>query len=175
MSAEEGFPMSLRIYSTYIYIGACVVALLAAGCASPGYKERRDASRELQERLLEESAQIIEAHGGRLAFTDVLELTRSRGLKLTQQNLEATLARITRDTAFSAFLPQIEATYARTDLHTKNGPLGVPPYMVELDGLKADALGVTLVQPVFTPTAWVMFVETQYARRIKEIAADIEL
>ena len=146
--------------------------LLLAGCASPGYKERRDASRELQERLLEESAQIVEAHGGRLGFEDVLELARSRGLKLTQQNLEATLARITRDTAFSAFLPQIEATYARTDLHTKHGPLGVPPYMVELDGLKADAFGVTLVQPVFTPAAWLMFVEAQYARRLKEIAAE---
>ena len=144
--------------------------LLLTGCANPGFEERRDDSQHLRSALEAETRAILDEAGGRLSLSNVVGLVRERSLKTVERELEATLARVNRATAFSAFLPNVEASYGRGVFSNLRGDYG--PYSFDAGRTFGDSASITLTQPVFTPVAWIMFAESQYGVRINDLLED---
>ena len=143
----------------------CVLALLAAGCATTR-EDREDAAREMRDRLVRETADWLSAHPGPMAFADALALARERSLKLTERELDVQLAKVTRDAAFSTFLPNVELLYGRTLASGRVS--GVLPATLRTAGWDFERAGMVISQPVFTPVAWTLFAESLYGVRIRE-------
>ena len=138
---------------------------LASGCATT-QKDREDAAREMQDRLVRETADCFAAHPGPLAFSNALSLARARSLKLTEQELDVQLAKVTRAAAFSTFLPNVELLYGRTLMSGRAS--GDLPASLRTSGWDFENAGLVLSQPVFTPVAWTLFAESLYGVRIRE-------
>ena len=146
--------------------GGCALALLLAlGCATTR-QDREDAAREMQDRLVRETADYFAANPGPLAFTNALALARERSLKLTERELDVQLAKVTRAAAFSTFLPNVELLYGRAQASGRLS--GVLPATLRTSGLDFENAGLVISQPVFTPVAWTIFAESLYGVRIRE-------
>ena len=149
---------------------ALVVGLLA-GCKNPDAAYRESAAHAFETNLVAETARVLAETGGVLTFSNALELAHARSLKLAQQDFEAKLARINRATAFSAFLPTVGLSGMGL---MARGHVDDLPYLGDLkdNRLRARAGSLVVAQPVFTPVAWVMFAESQYGVRIKDIVRE---
>ena len=149
---------------------ALVVGLLA-GCKNPDAAYRESAAHAFETNLVAETARVLAETGGVLTFSNALELAHARSLKLAQQDFEAKLARINRATAFSAFLPTVGLSGMGV---MGDGGVYDLPYLGDLEEnrLRARAGSLVVAQPVFTPVAWVMFAESQYGVRIKDIVRE---
>ncbi len=146
---------------------AVLAFLFVAGCATtPADRER--ASEEMRERLVRETADYFAAHPEPLAFTNALALARERSLKLTEQELDVQLAKITRATAFSTFLPTVELAYGRTLASGRASGLPLGLGTLRTAGTDIEGMGMIVSQPVFTPVAWTLFAESLYGVRIRE-------
>ena len=146
--------------------GGCALALLLAlGCATTR-QDREDAAREMQDRLVRETADYFAANPGPLAFTNALALARERSLKLTERELDVQLAKVTRAAAFSTFLPNVELLYGRAQASGRLS--GVLPATLRTSGLDFENAGLVISQPVFAPVAWTIFAESLYGVRIRE-------
>ena len=153
------------------WLSRCLIAAIAlvAGCATT-VEDRARVSEEFSERLKSETDEYLAGHPGPLALTNAFALARERTLKLTQQELEAELSRVTRATAFSVFLPKVEAAYGRA---WANGDATFSSLPLARDGNGwGDTAAMLVTQPVFTPVAWTMFVETTYGVRIADLVRD---
>jgi len=148
-----------------------LTGLALAGCANPGAAERADAAQTFRTNLIAETERVVGEAGGTLALTNALALARVRTLKLAQQELEQKLARITRATAFSAFLPTVvlSGNTALADVEANDVPMLGD---VSDSRLRLNGGSLLVAQPVFTPVAWIMFAETQYGVRIKDIVRE---
>ena len=149
---------------------ALVVGLLA-GCKNPDAAYRESAAHAFETNLVAETARVLAETGGVLTFSNALELAHARSLKLAQQDLEAKLARINRASAFSAFLPTVGLSGMGL---MARGHVDDLPYLGDLkeSRLHVRAGSLVVAQPVFTPVAWVMFAESQYGVRIKDIVRE---
>ena len=141
-------------------------AIVLSGCATPGFDERHDVSQEMRTRLMQESSDLLSGKSGTLSLQDTLRIGRERSLKLTSARLEAELASIRRDASFAVFLPRVTGTYGIGNFDAHASGLG---YSYDNSTLDGDITGIRLVQPVFTPAAWLMYVEAGYGKRISEI------
>ena len=148
-----------------------LVAGILAGCTNPGVAYREEASHAFKTNLVAETERVLAEAGGVLTLSNALELAHARSLKLVQQDYEAKLARINRATAFSAFLPTVGLS--GTGLMA-GGHVDDLPYLGDLEKshLRARSASLVVAQPVFTPVAWVMFAESQYGVRIKDIVRE---
>ena len=144
-----------------------VALLLVGGCATTE-ADREAAAREMQTRLVQETADWLAAHPGPLTLTNALALARERSLKLTQQELEVQLAKVDRATAFSAFLPNVELAYGRTWVRGRATDLPLKLGTLRTSGADFESAGLLISQPVFTPVAWTLFAESLYGVRIKD-------
>ena len=155
--------------------GRLVIFALAAGilsgCTNPGVAYREESSHTFKTNLVAETERVVAEAGGVLTLSKALELAHSRSLKLAQQDYEAKLARINRATAFSAFLPTVGLS--GTGLMA-GGHADDLPYLGDLEKshMRARSASLVVAQPVFTPVAWVMFAESQYGVRIKDIVRE---
>jgi len=149
--------------------GLALGALFLSGCANPGANERVSYSHAFRTNLIAETERILAEAGGTLTFSNALALARQRSLKLAQQELEQKLARITRATAFSAFLPTVAFSGSAA---LADGAVDGLPMLGDVSNSHLPVTGGALLvaQPVFTPVAWVAFAETQYGVRIRDIA-----
>ncbi|MBQ2630939.1 MAG: TolC family protein [Kiritimatiellae bacterium] len=150
------------------------VALAAgalAGCRNPDAAYREEAAQAFKTNLVAETERVLAEAGGVLTLSNALELAHARSLKLARQDLEAKLARINRATAFSAFLPTVGLSGMGL---VADGGVYDLPYLGDLkeNRLRAGAGSLVVAQPVFTPVAWVMFAESQYGVRIKDIVRE---
>jgi len=148
-----------------------LVAGLFAGCKNPDAAYREESSHAFRTNLVSETARVLAEAGGVLTLSNALELAHTRSLKLAQQDLEAKLARINRATAFSAFLPTVGLSGMGL---LANGGVYDLPYLGNLEDsrLRIKSGSLVVAQPVFTPVAWVMFAESQYGVRIKDIVRE---
>ena len=148
-----------------------LVAGILVGCTNPGVAYREEASHTFKTNLVTETERVLAEAGGVLTLSNALELAHARSLKLVQQDYEAKLARINRATAFSAFLPTVGLS--GTGLMA-GGHVDDLPYLGDLEKshLRARSASLVVAQPVFTPVAWVMFAESQYGVRIKDIVRE---
>ena len=148
-----------------------LIAGFLAGCKNPDAAYRKEAAHAFRTNLVAETARVLAEAGGVLTLSNALELARTRSLKLAQQDLEAKLARINRASAFSAFLPTVGLSGMGL---MARGHVDDLPYLGDLkeSRLHARAGSLVVAQPVFTPVAWVMFAESQYGVRIKDIVRE---
>ena len=142
-----------------------------AGCRNPDAAYREEAAHAFKTNLVAETERVLAEAGGVLTLSNALELAHARSLKLARQDLEAKLARINRATAFSAFLPTVGLSGMGL---VADGGVYDLPYLGDLkeNRLRAGAGSLVVAQPVFTPVAWVMFAESQYGVRIKDIVRE---
>jgi len=144
---------------------------ILAGCANPGAVYREEASHAFRTNLVAETERVLAEAGGVLTLSNALELAHARSLKLAQQDLEAKLARINRATLFSTFLPTVGLS---GNGFIAGGRVDDLPNFGDLENsrLRARSASLLVAQPVFTPVAWVMFAESQYGVRIKDIVRE---
>ena len=148
-----------------------LTAGILAGCMNPGAAYREEASHTFRTNLVAETERVLAEAGGVLTLSNALELAHARSLKLAQQDYEAKLARINRATAFSAFLPTVGLSGMGL---AGGGKVDDLPYLGNLENshLRVRSASLVVAQPVFTPVAWVMFAESQYGVRIKDIVRE---
>ena len=148
-----------------------LVAGVLAGCTNPDAAYREDAAHTFKTNLVAETERVLAEAGGLLTLSNALELAHARSLKLAQQDYEAKLARINRATAFSAFLPTVGLSGMGL---AGGGKVDDLPYLGNLENshLRVRSASLVVAQPVFTPVAWVMFAESQYGVRIKDIVRE---
>ena len=148
-----------------------LTAGILAGCTNPGAAYREETSHTFRTNLVAETERVLAEAGGVLTLSNALELAHARSLKLAQQDYEAKLARINRATAFSAFLPTVGLSGMGL---AGGGKVDDLPYLGDLENshLRVRSASLVVAQPVFTPVAWVMFAESQYGVRIKDIVRE---
>jgi outer membrane protein TolC len=153
--------------ASYLLPVACCFLLLA-GCRLPGAAERIEDASRFRESLMEETRAYFETNAVPLTLSNAMVLARERTLKLAEADLNRTLAQIQRATAFSSFLPRVEATFARraTDVPIQNALAGMT---VQLSDQYVNTVSVGLTQPLFTPGAWLLFAEARHALRAQEL------
>ena len=148
-----------------------LAAGVLAGCTNPDAAYREDAAQAFRTNLVAETERVLAEAGGMLTISNALEITHTRSLKLAQQDLETKLARINRATVFSAFLPTV--ALSANGLLADGGVYDVPNLGdFESNRLRAKSASLVVAQPVLTPVAWVMFAESQYGVRIKDIVRE---
>lgn len=155
---------------TVFWIVSFAVPVLAFfGCRTPGYDERTKDASSFRASLQEETHAFFATNSGPLTLAFSLELAHARTLKLTQAQLDLQIARIQRATAFSAFLPQVEAAYTRKGADV---PLmrSFGSQSVQMSSKYVSEASIALTQPIFTPGAWLLFVESKNAVRARELA-----
>jgi len=148
---------------------ACAAAALALqGCRTPGFEERAQDAAQFRASLAEETRAFFSTNTAPLTLAEAMGLARQRTLKLTQEQLDRHLAQIQRATAFSAFLPSVEATFSRqgSDVTIWRS---IGSMTVKMNDQYANTAGITLTQPIFTPSAWLLFVESKYALRAQDL------
>ncbi len=151
---------------------ALVLALALIGCTNPGSEEREKASAAFRANLLEETTAWQATNPPPYRLAQILDLAHERTLKLTEQDLAAQLARIDRATAFSVFLPNLELSLGREVYHGRGDFPALSPIGLKANRIWANQQSMMLTQSVFTPAAWVMFAETAYGIRIRDIVRE---
>lgn len=155
----------------WIVLSSLLVALAVSGCANPGASEREQSSHAFETNLIAETERVMAESGGMLTLSNSVALARERTLKLAGQDLEAKLARITRAAAFSAFLPTVALSGSSSVVN--GGIYGSYLGDITTGGAAGSYSGMlSVAQPVFTPVAWIMFAETKYGVRIKDIVRE---
>lgn len=148
--------------------GILAVLLLTCGCQMPGFDERMADATAFRTNLREETDAFFAMNPAPLTLETGWRLARERTLKLTRQELALQVAGIDRSMAFSAFLPQVETTFTRSGT---NDPITytVMGQSVQMQSQYVSESAVTLTQPIFTPGAWLLFVESKNAVRVQEL------
>lgn len=149
-----------------------ILSAALIGCTNPGREEREQASAAFRANLLEETTAWQATNPPPYRLAQILDLAHERTLKLTEQDLAAQLARIDRATAFSVFLPNLELSLGREVFHGRGVFPALSPIGLKANRLWANQQSMMLTQSVFTPAAWVMFAETAYGIRIKDIVRE---
>jgi len=161
----------MKIPSIPIPYSLFPIPFLLIGCANPGREEREQYSHDFQTNLIAQTESVLKDYGGTFTLSNAVNVAHERSLKLAKQDLEATLARVNRATVFSAFLPTLAFTGSSTLI---SGEIDHLPMLgnVHGEGVRLNAGSMIVAQPVFTPVAWVMFAESLYGVRIKDIIRD---
>lgn len=161
-----------RAWVPTLVTGGAALALLAAGCA-PGLEERLEAAQTYVQGKPEETEAFFRTNTAPLTLGLCRELAHRRTLKLTQSRLEAQLAHLQSVGAFSAFLPQVEATYGRAGtsktLRTNIRSLGLTAQMQDR-WVTESALSIS--QPVFAPNAWLLWLAARRGEALQRLTAE---
>ena len=154
--------------NAFKYLAILLLPLVFAGCRTPGYEERSEDARRFRGALQEETRAYFATNSGPLTLADTMRLARVRTLKLTQVQLNRQLAQIQRATAFSAFLPQVEATFSRqaTDVPINRS---IGSMTVQMNDQYVNNASIALTQPIFTPNTWLLFTEAKKALRSQDL------
>ena len=146
-------------------LGMALAALVLAGCATDDAATRAASRDEALARRRRETADFFATNAAPLTLGQALDVARARTLHLTQASLDATLAGIRKGTAFSAFLPRLDATYmyATADKDLSSAPVLMGRRLALGDSV--ETAGLTLTQPIFVPNAWLLFFEAKHLEK----------
>jgi len=153
---------------------AVVLALAgaAAGCGTTDpQKTRARHAGSYRDDLAAETARVLERYTNGLSLADCRAIARQRSLSLTAARLEERLARINRQTAFSAFLPQVEYEFQSSSL-SKPVEKAISGGIVEMQDQDVRQSTLRIVQPVFTPNAWLMYASARRGADIRKLARE---
>lgn len=151
-------------------LGAVLCLGTVAGCRAPDRAAVRAAeSDRVRERLRAETAAVLAQYGPDLTLDECQAIAAVRSRNLAAARTAARIGRIDRRQAFSAFLPQVTAAY---DFTAFDQPvlksLGGPG--VEVQDQRVQAATLEVAQPLFTPSAWLLYVSASRGADIRELA-----
>lgn len=151
---------------------AGALILVLNGCRSADVaRTRADDALIARDGLARETAAVLARHTNALTLADCLALARERNLALTTRRLHERLARLDRQTAFSAFLPRVEYEFNLLNLsEPAQKQLGNGP--VETQDQNTRAHGLRIVQPVFAPSAWLMYRSARRGADLSRLARE---
>jgi outer membrane protein TolC len=130
-------------FSGYLLLAGCI--LLLQGCATlDPQKERREHTQAFTEQLRQQEASLL-AHP--LTLDDCIRIAMTNSYTIRMADLDTQLAKLNKKIAFSAFLPQIAASYGYNTLDTL-------PSSKNLDLHMGAA---TMSMPLFAPTTWFLY------------------
>lgn len=143
-------------------------AFAVAGCVTDDAETRVSSRDDVISRRRQETVEFFATNPAPLTLSQAVSLARTRTLHLTQASLDASLAGIGRDTAFSAFLPRLDAKYmySAADKDLDSSPI-IAGRGITL-GDSVETAGLTLTQPLFVPNAWLLFFEARHLHSAQE-------
>lgn len=145
------------------------IALLGVvGCTVPDREERVEAAGVYQASSQEATAKYFKEHPGALKLGECRELAKERTLKLTEARLNASLASLQKGAAFSAFLPQVNASYQRAGTNEQLH-YNIMGGLVNMSDKYATTAAIQISQPVFAPSAWLLFANAHKNVRLQEL------
>lgn len=154
---------------------AALILTVLCGCSLPGLNERTENAVNFQNDILTETHQFFATNQVPLSLLDCRRIAKDRTLKLTEARLNEQLARSQRVRAFSAFIPQIEATYQRTGTSIplrQNLVMGGSPSTIQMSDQYVTEAALTISQPVFVPSAWLLFSNANRNVRVQELVRE---
>lgn len=141
------------------------------GCA-PGVQERLASAEAYASQKPEETAAWFATNSAPMTLRECRTLAHARTLKLTRARLNAELAHLQTTASFSAFLPQVEASYGRSGTHktlrTNLSSMGITAQMQ--DRWVTDA-AITISQPLFAPNAWLLWVAAKRGEALQTLVS----
>ncbi len=136
--------------------GMTLAVILSAGCRTPPAEVRRREAADWERRIAEAGRAAIERTGGRAwTLQDCQAIARAQSLDLTRARLAEQIARARQWASFSAFLPQVE-------FQVQTVAMDEPPLRrfgemtVSLQDQEVRQASLRIVQPLFTPEAWLL-------------------
>jgi outer membrane protein TolC len=155
-------------WSVTLTMSALWLGLLAGtGCGTRDWDaERRTDSESYRRNLQEDTRAILAAFPTGLALTDCVTIARERSTKLISSQIAEKIATLDRKAAFSAFLPQVQLSYETLAL-SKPPATEFAGTSVQLQDQNLHRGSVQILQPLFTPSEWLMY---RSAKRGEEIA-----
>lgn len=157
----------------YFYLLMSLMGLFVCfGCA-PNLQDRIEVTQEYAEGKVQMTEDWFRTNDVPLTLLKCRELAHERTLKLTESKLNAQVAHLRSVGAFSAFLPQVNATYQRAGtnktLRTNISSLGMTAQMQDR-WVTESAL--TISQPVFAPNAWLLWLASHKGAQLQQLIAD---
>ena len=136
------------------------IALTSAGCVSFDAAQARRAQTEAFAGNLEnlEARYLTEP----LTLEKCISIAMTNNYEVRKADLDAQLGRFARDTAFSAFLPQVSATATKIDYD--KDPV--------LTSGRFTSGGVDIGLALLMPSTWFLYDEARHGRVAAELAAD---
>lgn len=139
------------------------------GCA-PGLEERLEDAQAYSDESVEETDAFFATNAVPLTLTYCRDLAHERTLKLTQAKLNSQLAHLQSVAAFSAFLPQVNATYLRAgtnrDVNYNFEQFGLSARMMDR---WSSGAALTISQPVFAPNAWLLWLAAKRGADLQKL------
>lgn len=146
---------------------ACAAVLLLAGCQTDWQAARRSEASRYDNRLREETRQLLEGFPDGVDLARAMAIAKERNTRLAAGQIAAKVAQTDRQAAFSVFLPQIQATFSALSL-SEDPLIRFGEGSVALQDKNVRQASVQIVQPLFAPSAWLLY---RSARRGAEIAS----
>lgn len=141
--------------------------IFANGCRTDWVGQRRSVSEAYRSALQEDTASILARFPEGLDLTNCVAIAKERNTRLAASQIAAKAAQMDRKAAFSVFLPQMQVTYSSLSLSEE--PLKrFGETSVALQDKNAHDTSVQIVQPLFAPSAWLLY---RSAKRGAEIAS----
>jgi len=171
---SRGWPAWRRAVDVVRALGLVGGALLVcSGCRSTSPESVRVAHQQQWQRNLErETREWLQQRAGRpLTLEECRAVARQRALSLTMARLSERLSRVQQATAFSAFLPTVEYELHRSSL--SEPPLrrfGTQTVLFQDETVRNQTLRI--VQPVFAPSAWLMYITARRGTQIQQLVRE---
>ena len=148
-------------------LSLCLCLLAADGCRTKDWDAlRHDDSEMYRHNLQEETHAILAAYPCGLAMTDCVVIAQARSTKLVSSRIAEKIAKLDKNVAFSAFLPQVQLSYGALSL-SKTPLMAFEGQSVQLQDQSVHKGSAEIVQPLFTPAEWLMY---RSAKRGQEIS-----
>jgi len=136
------------MFQKLLRLSLCAITMLSiTGCASiDPAKERREQTQSFTNHLSNLEQQLLKEP---LTLDACVRIAMTNSYTLRKSDLDQKLARLNRDTTFSAFLPEVKTSAGMVSF-------GPPPNDLTLaDQFNAQAINVSM--PLFAPTTWFLF------------------
>ena len=148
----------------------CGAALLLVGCRTNFEKMRHDHAETFPSELEEKTAAIL-AHGSELGLDDCIRIALKNNLSLKSAEIQRRLAGLDKNIAFSAFLPQIQVEYSwhRTD---NLQMIKAGGHYTAMSDQRVENFTVAAQQPIFVPSAWLIYSMRQKGEDISELVLE---
>lgn len=137
------------------FAAACVLAAFAAGCAHRVGDERSRHAAAFSEELEARTTAALST-SSELTLEDCVRIAMENNLAMKARQIRSRLASLERQAAFSAFLPTIELGFDYSETDHQQAVWTGSGYVAMSDKAVTRA-SVVAMQPVFLPSAWLMY------------------
>lgn len=162
-----------KVISVIPTLGVFAMVLFpGAGCATQNPEQRRAEEAEAwSSRMQRETRVLLDANGGKISLARAVHIARDRNGELMMSRMEETLAKLDHQTTFSAFLPRIQLQYQAQSLSEPAQRRMGAQVVTTTDSSGRDG-SLAVMQPLFTPNAWMMVGTASHATRARSLVRE---